>query len=106
MRPRGDRRGPLWASGKLKAIGGVRNSPPRPLGAAVDRTVLVRIDFAPCPIPAVPSHGLVLVAGLRRRLHRDIVADAELLQVHALIAALNRGPRRNGQGDLVIPSLR
>ena len=76
--------------------------PPRRLGAAVDWTVLVRIDFAPCPIPAVSLQ----VARLRRRLHRDIVADAELLQVHALIAALHRGPRRNGQGDLVIPSLR
>jgi hypothetical protein len=74
--------------------------PPRPLGAAVDRTMLVRIDFAPGPIHAVP------VAGLRRRLHRDVVADAELLQVHALIAALDRGPCWNGQGDLVISSLR
>jgi hypothetical protein len=28
-----------------------------PLGAAVDGTVFVRIDFAPCPIRAVPLQG-------------------------------------------------
>src|SRR5262245_24632677 len=73
-----------------------------PLGGAVDGTVFVRIDFAPGPIPTVP----LSVAGLRCGLHHDIVADAELLQVHALIAALHRGPRRKGQGDLLAAGLR
>jgi hypothetical protein len=30
-----------------------------PLGAAVDRTQTIRIDFAPCPIPAVILQGIV-----------------------------------------------
>src|SRR5882724_8340492 len=75
MRPRGtagSRCGPP-ATSRPSAGSGI--TPPRPLGAAVNRTMLVRIDFAPCPIPAVPLRSFVLVAGLRR-LPRDIGADA------------------------------
>src|SRR5882724_10855887 len=82
MRPwgtAGSRRGPPASS---RPSAGSEITPPRPLGAAVNRTMIVRIDFAPCPIPALPLHGLVLVAGLRRRLPRDIVADAAAARAH------------------------
>lgn len=57
----------IWlhaASGPLEAAVGPRQGQGRrrgeklsPLGAAVDGTVFVGIDLAPCPIPAVPLQG-------------------------------------------------
>ena len=104
------------------------------ISIALNRTPLVRIDFVPGPIPGVPlrrgREGFCLADeaaflrltpsvplprdGIRTHplrqegcgLAPDIVADAELLEVHTLILALDRGPLRNSEIDLLSPGLR
>jgi hypothetical protein len=71
VRPRWDRWEPWWAPGAVKTVGGLKTRL-IPLGTAIDWTMLVPIDLAPGPIPAVPLRHGRKGCGL----DHDIVADA------------------------------
>ena len=71
VQPRWDRREPWSAPCAVKTVGGIKTRL-IPLGTAVDWTMLVPIDLAPGPMPAIPlRHGREGCG-----LDHDIVADA------------------------------
>src|SRR5919197_2219129 len=129
MRPRGDRRKPRWASGKVKAVGGVRNyqrlrSSPQPLqsceclGASLATELLLEfvdaeLAIMPLPLPHTKcdqaAGEMMLLSPFRARLTARqgqlIRADPEHfldLGTPAIQAAHLHGRQRQAIGGRVL----